>query len=219
MTPMNNQQRAHEIRKLEKELENLERAYAALEEGALWAKKVFLVFIAALLALVLWDAVVDFPTGAERAVAPLLIIAFGIWYLERLSWIDVVSGGLGKEHPDEKSGAEVLEAQIAQWKACLAVLRGERSGDAGEVDTGEVAGLIPRTLGYSGNGGVFHHMGSDPFLIMAACIIIAFLGFLLVQKYNNCTERGGKACPLFHEDTGRNCRFPYCAPEPTSTSP
>ena len=49
MTHMNKEQTAHEIRKLEQELDNLERSYAAFERGALWAKNAFFVFIAGLL--------------------------------------------------------------------------------------------------------------------------------------------------------------------------
>jgi hypothetical protein len=209
MTRRNKEQTAHEIRKLEQELENLERSYAAFERGALWAQKAFFVFIAALLALVLWGVVV--------ALLPLIVV-FGIWYFQRPRWIDVVSGGLGKEHPDEKSGAEVLEAQILQWKARLAVLRGERSAEAGGAGIGQAARLIPPypsgsgTLGHSGNGGVYR-MSQDPLLIITAIIVVALLGFLLVQKYNDCMERGGKACPQFCDDAGKNCRLPYGAPE------
>ena len=144
MTRRNKEQTAHEIRKLEQELENLERSYAAFERGALWAQKAFFVFIAALLALVLWGVVV--------ALLPLIVV-FGIWYFQRPRWIDVVSGGLGKEHPDEKSGAEVLEAQILQWKARLAVLRGERSAEAGGAGIGQAA-LVSAVPPGSGNLGI-----------------------------------------------------------------
>jgi hypothetical protein len=57
MTTMNKEQTAYEIAKLEQELENLERAYAALEQGTWWAKQAFFVFIAALIAIALWCVV------------------------------------------------------------------------------------------------------------------------------------------------------------------
>jgi hypothetical protein len=56
-------------------------------------------------------------------------------------------------------------------------------------------------------------MSQDPLLIITAIIVVALLGFLLVQKYNDCMERGGKACPQFCDDAGKNCRLPYGAPE------
>jgi hypothetical protein len=212
MTPTSNEQAAHEIAKLEQELENLERAYAALEQGTWWAKQAFFVFIAALIAMALWGVLFKGNLGFA-ALLLAMIFAFVSTYT-RGRWIDTLSGST--------DNAVELEAQIARWKARLAALRGERSGDAGEVGVGKVVGLIPPpsstgTFGRSGYGGLLHRIGNDPLLIIITTIIVGLLGFLLVQKYNDCMERGGKACPLYC-DHGK-CRLPYGAPEPLSKEP
>jgi hypothetical protein len=204
----------HEIRKLEQELENLEHAYATTEQGALWAKRAFVVFIAALIALILGGVVINNGELVFMSLAVLIMCALVLLSERGNRWIDYVSG----------DDAKALENMIAARRARLTVLHRERSGDAGELGVGTVAGLIPPppsstgTLGRSGYGGLLHRIGNDPLLIITT-IIVVLVGFLLVQKYNDCMERGGKACPLNCDKFGKNCRLPYGAPEPLSKEP
>jgi hypothetical protein len=72
---MNKEQTAHEIAKLEQELENLERAYAALEQGTWWAKQAFFVFIAALIAMALFGVLFK---GNLGFAAILLVMIFAL---------------------------------------------------------------------------------------------------------------------------------------------
>jgi Flp pilus assembly protein TadB len=124
MTPTNKEQAAHEIRKLEHDLENLERCYAALEQSARWAKLLFFVFIAALIALVLWGVVID---NLELAAMSLLALIFCTlfrfnWRFKRIRWIDMVSHKWGGV---QRTEAKAIEDMIADRKARLAALRRE----------------------------------------------------------------------------------------------
>ena len=219
MTPTSNEQAAHEIGKLKQELENLEHAYATFEMGVRWAQKAFFVYIAALVMLTVWSLVTGKPGFA--AILLIFLIATVGYTFKRVGStfkLDVVK----LYSPVFKHDLEEIENQIAHRKARLAVLHRERSGDAGEVGVGKVVGLIPPpsstgTFGHSGYGGLLHRIGNDPLLIIITTIIVGLLGFLLVQKYNDCMERGGKACPLYC-DKGK-CRLPYGAPEPLSKEP
>jgi hypothetical protein len=38
-------------------------------------------------------------------------------------------------------------------------------------------------------------MSNRIFLVAVGAIMVVFLGVLLVQKYEDCATRGGKACP------------------------
>jgi hypothetical protein len=121
-TPTNKEQAVHEIRKLEHDLETLERSYA-LEQSARWAKQAFFVFIAALIALILWSAVIDnFETAAMSSLA---LIFCAVLYFKRIRWIDIVS-----HNPRgfvQRTEAKAIEDMIADRKARLAALRRERS--------------------------------------------------------------------------------------------
>jgi hypothetical protein len=39
-------------------------------------------------------------------------------------------------------------------------------------------------------------MSNERFLGIVAAIILVLLGSMLFQKYQDCTEHGGKACPV-----------------------
>ena len=67
----NEERAAHEIRKLEQELENLERVYATMGQGTRWMRVVFVVYIVALLALVLCGVVIE---NGEHAIVPLAVL-------------------------------------------------------------------------------------------------------------------------------------------------
>jgi hypothetical protein len=114
---MNKDQAAFEIRKLEQELENLERSYAALEHGTWWAKQAFVVFIVVLSTMVMWCVVND--NIGFAAILLVMVLAF-VWHYTRGRWIDTLTIG-------ERTDAVELETQIVQWKKRLAALRGERS--------------------------------------------------------------------------------------------
>ena len=124
MTPTNKEQEAHEIRKLEQDLENLERCYAALEQSARWLKQGFFVLITALIALVLWGLVIG--NLKLAAMSLLILISFAVWWrLNTRRLIDIVS------YPPrlyvQRTEARAIEDMIADRKARLAALRGERS--------------------------------------------------------------------------------------------
>ena len=49
-------------------------------------------------------------------------------------------------------------------------------------------------------------MSNNTFLVVAAVIILVLVGMMVVQKYEDCAEHGGKACPMprYHTfDPGR----------------
>jgi Flp pilus assembly protein TadB len=123
MTPTNKEQ-AHEIRTLEHDLENLERCYAALEQSARWAKLLFFMFIAALIALVLWGVVIDNLELAAMSLFALIcctLFRFN-WRFKRIRWIDIVSYNRGRV---QRTEAKAIEDMIADRKARLAALRRE----------------------------------------------------------------------------------------------
>ena len=41
-------------------------------------------------------------------------------------------------------------------------------------------------------------MSNETFLGVVAAIILVLLGSMLFQKYQDCAEHGGKACPVYH---------------------
>jgi hypothetical protein len=124
MTPTNKEQEPHEIQKLEQDLENLERCYAALEQSARWLKQGFFVLIPALIALVLWGIVID--NLKLAAMSLLILIYFAVWSrLNRRRWIDIVS--YRPRSFVQRTEAMAIEDMIADRKARLAAWRGERS--------------------------------------------------------------------------------------------
>jgi hypothetical protein len=47
-----------------------------------------------------------------------------------------------------------------------------------------------------------YRMSTNSFLLIVTAIILTLLGSLLVQKYEDCAERGGKACPTSFRNPG-----------------
>jgi hypothetical protein len=180
---------AAEIRKLEQELENLEHAHATMELGALWAKRAFVLFIMALIALILGGIVIRNGELVFTSLAVLIMCALALLSERGNRWIDYASG----------DDAKTVENMIAARKARLAILRRERSDDAGEVGVGKAASLIPPppsspgSLGGSAYGSLLHRICSDPLPVITT-IIVVLLGVLLIQKYNDCMERSDKEC-------------------------
>jgi hypothetical protein len=128
MTPKNKEQVAREIHKLEQDLENLERSYAAIEQGAWWVKRTFYVFNSVMVALILAGVVID---NLELSFLSLLCLFLSGLYVMRFRgarWIDVVSAHQAWDAADPTSSeARIIERNIADRKALLAALRGERS--------------------------------------------------------------------------------------------
>jgi hypothetical protein len=39
-------------------------------------------------------------------------------------------------------------------------------------------------------------MSNNTFFVIVGAVIAVLLGSMLIQKYEDCAERGGKACPM-----------------------
>jgi hypothetical protein len=65
-------------------------------------------------------------------------------------------------------------------------------GPAGcHVRAGRQTALIEPFAG----GDALRRMSNRAFLVIVGTIIIVLMSSLLIQKYEDCAERGGKACP------------------------
>jgi hypothetical protein len=120
----------NEIAKLEQDLENLERRYAALEQAGRWAKASLFLFMAALVALVLGGYVVGNVAliGMSYLVLILSMAVATLRYIFGTRWIDVVSWSPGPHaFAIKRTEAMAVEDMIADRKARLAALREEQS--------------------------------------------------------------------------------------------
>jgi len=45
------------------------------------------------------------------------------------------------------------------------------------------------------HGALLYGMSNKTFLAIVGAILIALIGSLMIRKYEDCAERGGKACP------------------------
>lgn len=137
--------RADEISRIERDLENLERRYGALEDSARYLKLGFVGFVVGFIALALWGA---FTGNAGLFVLAIAFLALcGIVALlgpfsvspclRGARWIDVVGweppGVLGLSV--KRSEAMAVEDMIAERRRRLALLQEKPSGPVPPTDS------------------------------------------------------------------------------------
>ena len=118
-----NEHALSEIRQLERDLENLERCYSALQRSARRVKATFFVFIAALVTLVLCGLAIGSIGLAAMSFLSLIVSATMAMYAYSRGgrWIDVV-GWSPREGMIKRTEAMAVEDMIADRKARLAAL-------------------------------------------------------------------------------------------------